>query len=533
VKTLALLLLLAGCQKILGFHDTKLEPDATVDAPPDSPPDAPPPPVDVGSGGDGDLMVTGTTMTDSVATALTAAVGANSTLLHVADVTGFDAGDEVVIFQMTGTTAGVHETNRVASTAPSQILLASQLRESYGADGAVQIIRVPNYHNVTVLSGGVLTARAWDSTLGVGGVVFFRATGTVDVQTGGALTAEALGFAGGSGGQPGTGGTGGTGGLGGGHVACPAGGLGCNVAAAAGPPGGPGQLGGGGLPGHPGHAAGNNCSTGAGGAGALFGADDAMMFAGNPGAGVVAADLGTGGTNPSALATTPILGGGGGGGGNSGLGGRGAGGGGGGGGPISDKNGTINPVDGAKGGDGGAGGAGGAGGDGGRGGGIIIVFANAFSLEGTLSANGASGVKGVDGGSGGNGGNGGAGGTPAQNCGGLYLAGEQGAPGNGGSGGAGGNGGGGGAGGVIEIAAFSVTAGGNALAMGGALGDIGRGGGTGSGGTGYGGPAPDGPASTDGTAGTAGGSGQLFLDYVTACAQCNAFGMPTAIVTQL
>lgn len=529
MKKLLLLLALVGCQKILGFHDTTLEPDATIDARPDSPPDAPPPPVDVGSGGDGAITVAGVTTIDDVRTPLTAEVGAGSTLLHVADVSGFNSNDEVLIIQMTGPNAGQWETRRVANTQPGQLLTASPLHQSYG-QGAVQVIRVPNYTNVMITNGATLTAHAWDGM--TGGVVFFRASGTVSIAMGGKLSGDAIGFTGGDGGATGSGGTGGAGGTGGFVTACPA--AGCNLSAVThGGNGGDGLELSAGLVGEPGHPIQTKCTTGAGGKGSLLGDDNGTSNAGAVGSGLVAADIGSGGTNPIMTASTPVLGGGGGGG-NSGTGGRGAGGGGGGGGPISDVNGTVNPVPGGKGGDGGAGGGGGAGGTGGAGGGIVLVFAHDITLDGSVSAFGGVGGNGADGGTGGNGGDGGAAGTAAKNCSGFAINGGVGGAGAGGNGGTGGNGGGGGAGGVIELNAFAITANGSAAAVGGAAGDIGHAGAGGGGGSGYsGGIGAPGIAGTDGVVGAAGGNGQLFFSYVDACTSCNAFGMPTAVVTQL
>ena len=78
--------------------------------------------------------------------------------------------------------------------------LGSALAYDFAASGTSQsqVIRVPNYTDVTVQSGGVLTVNAWDGS--TGGVMFFRATGAVDVQSGGELTVAGRGFTGGAGG---------------------------------------------------------------------------------------------------------------------------------------------------------------------------------------------------------------------------------------------------------------------------------------------------------------------------------------------
>jgi hypothetical protein len=53
------------------------------------------------------------------------------------------------------------------------------------SSGKAQVLRVPHYRNVTVLSGGTLTARSWDGS--TGGIVAFRASGQVDVQANGTI----------------------------------------------------------------------------------------------------------------------------------------------------------------------------------------------------------------------------------------------------------------------------------------------------------------------------------------------------------
>jgi len=61
----------------------------------------------------------------------------------------------------------------------------------------VVLQRIPQYTDVTIQSGGSLTANAWDGTKG--GVLAFYASGTVDVQSGGSIDVSGKGFRGGSG----------------------------------------------------------------------------------------------------------------------------------------------------------------------------------------------------------------------------------------------------------------------------------------------------------------------------------------------
>ncbi len=55
-----------------------------------------------------------------------------------------------------------------------------------------QVLRVPHYKNVTILSGGILTAHGWDGS--TGGIVAFRSSGTTTID--GTLTADYLGYRG-------------------------------------------------------------------------------------------------------------------------------------------------------------------------------------------------------------------------------------------------------------------------------------------------------------------------------------------------
>ena len=322
MRAMLFALLASGCQYMIGLEDTKTRPDAPP-PPIDSPADATVgPPVTVGDGADNALVVETVVYTDGTRTALAMAVLSGSTMLHVADATGFANGDEILIMQMTGTNAGQHETVDVMSTLSTQ-LLTTPLRYSY--EGKVQVVKVPNYTTVTVKNGGVLTARPWDGD--TGGIVFFRAKDSLSVEQGGAITANELGFAGGDGGNGGVGGAGATGGNGGFRANCPV----CGLAGANGGPAAPGTImtaadGGPGVQ----H---QMCTGGTGGKGGVYGDDGQpgtpASTGEGPGGGAAG---GIGGANATTnVATRPLLGGGGGGG-LGGIGGRGGGGGGGGGG---------------------------------------------------------------------------------------------------------------------------------------------------------------------------------------------------------
>jgi hypothetical protein len=517
MRVVLLALLATGCQYLIGVDDTKLRPDGPG---PDAAADAPPgPPISVGTGKDGALSVSTVVYTDDVRTTLAMAVLSGSTMLHVADATGFAMGDEIVVMQMTGANAGQHETVVVESTLSTQ-LLVTPLEYSY--EGKVQIIRVPNYAMVTVMDGGVITAHAWDGA--TGGVVFFRASSGLVVEQGGAISATELGFAGGAGGNGGIGGSGATGGNGGGRVDCPGLGCGINIAQGGAAQDGSMMTAAAGGPG----VASQKCAGGMGGNGGVYGDDGQPGVVGDAGEGPGGGGGGGGGgLNATTVATHPLLGGGGGGG-TGGAGGRGGGGGGGGGGPVAGNTGT----NGFKGGTGDAGGAGGDGGVGGRGGGVIVVHAQTITLGGALTANGGLGTNGLDGASGGFGGDGGGGGV-APTCSGATIFGGRGGGGAGANGGQGGLASGGGAGGVIALSAFTITAGGTAHSVGGAASAPGAGGAAGQGGDGHMGRAASGVQGPAGTGGVEGATGLYYLRYVDACSNCSTSGEPVAVVQKL
>ena len=150
-----------------------------------------------GTGADGDLTVTSgqTIYTDNTRSALASTASSGQLNLTLSSASGFVAGQEVLVIQMQGTGAGNYEFGTVASVASNTLTLSKNLTNTYmvGGGSTVQILRVPQYGNVTVQSGGILTTHAWDGT--TGGIIVFRASGTVTII--GSLTANALGFRGG------------------------------------------------------------------------------------------------------------------------------------------------------------------------------------------------------------------------------------------------------------------------------------------------------------------------------------------------
>ena len=112
--------------------------------------------------------------------------------LYVNSTAGFNVNDTVLLIQMKGAiidssntvsfgsilnynNAGNYEFASIKIIGVNFIVLKSYLTRSYNADGALQLVRIPQYNNVNI--SGVLTADPWNGN--VGGVLAFFSSGTV------------------------------------------------------------------------------------------------------------------------------------------------------------------------------------------------------------------------------------------------------------------------------------------------------------------------------------------------------------------
>ena len=169
-------------------------------------------PADFGTGRDGDLNVNsgtynlnlnaqkGRLFPDAVAFTVTA-LGTNSATLK-GGVGGLVIGDEVLLINMQGDTknnknVGNYEIKKIAKIdfASNKLYFATTLAKIYGTTSNTKLTgqkivvqRVPHYRNVYVK--GSLTADSWDGTRG--GVLFFKASGTVQVL--GSVTMSSKGY---------------------------------------------------------------------------------------------------------------------------------------------------------------------------------------------------------------------------------------------------------------------------------------------------------------------------------------------------
>jgi hypothetical protein len=125
--------------------------------------------------------------------------------IPVTSTTGFSVGGRAVIIQMQGAildqtntaafgninsynNAGNYEFFTISALTGTSLTSTIPLKETYTASGALQVLNVPQYTNVTVT--GTLTAAAWNGA--TGGVLAFEATGTVTLNAN--IDVSGLGF---------------------------------------------------------------------------------------------------------------------------------------------------------------------------------------------------------------------------------------------------------------------------------------------------------------------------------------------------
>ncbi|RLA00505.1 MAG: hypothetical protein DRQ47_09415, partial [Gammaproteobacteria bacterium] len=127
-------------------------------------------------------------------------IGASSVTLPTG-LNGLAAGDEVMLINLMGRTgnianAGNYEFFTVGSIVSNTVNFSQSVTKSYGDDGGngnlishpVMIQRIPNYVNVTIDSGAILTAddppEGASMPIELGGVVAFRCSDTLNISNG-------------------------------------------------------------------------------------------------------------------------------------------------------------------------------------------------------------------------------------------------------------------------------------------------------------------------------------------------------------
>ncbi|MFZ5468764.1 MAG: hypothetical protein ACOZIN_04930 [Myxococcota bacterium] len=159
-----------------------------------------------GNGRDGDRTVTSLSVVN-VYIPLAEAASAGTSTLKVADAASVRAGQLVLVHQaqsprsgqlgtpsvdLSADSVGRFELARVQSTTPGALTLESPLTNSYVVPGA-QLVTVPEYNQLTITDGGIVSALPWDGSRG--GVVAFLVKSSLTCD--GRVSAAGLGYRGG------------------------------------------------------------------------------------------------------------------------------------------------------------------------------------------------------------------------------------------------------------------------------------------------------------------------------------------------
>ncbi len=171
----------------------------------------------IGTGADGPLTVSGVvdlstdasgTRTEADGVTYTVATLDADTVTLGEDADGLAAGDEVLVVNLQGSdtahdSVGRYEFAWVSDVSGRTVTLDGPVTELYGAvtnadlsGQVVVLVRVPQYTDVSIGAAGMLTTGAWDG--GGGGLLAFRATGTVSIAAGGAIAMDEAGYLGGA-----------------------------------------------------------------------------------------------------------------------------------------------------------------------------------------------------------------------------------------------------------------------------------------------------------------------------------------------
>ena len=163
----------------------------------------------LGRGADGALTVSGAVdLSTKGGGAYAVASITGASLVTTVAPAGLAANDEVLILNLHGTDAarasvGTWEFRSVASVVGTTITLQSPIQELFGqttnsvlTGQSIVVLRVPNFTSVTVNAASTLSVPAWNGT--IGGVLAFRANGTVSVANTGSIHVDGRGYAGGA-----------------------------------------------------------------------------------------------------------------------------------------------------------------------------------------------------------------------------------------------------------------------------------------------------------------------------------------------
>src|SRR3989338_583889 len=122
--------------------------------------------------------------------------------------------------RMKGGTVGQYEIGQISSISGNTLIIYEALSNTYSQTtnsrcistdtNCYQVVRIPHYNSVA-LTGGTLTAPAWDPNTGTGGVLWLESTNSISISGSAVVNMDVKGHKGGSSPAGGSGGSGGNG----------------------------------------------------------------------------------------------------------------------------------------------------------------------------------------------------------------------------------------------------------------------------------------------------------------------------------
>lgn len=149
-----------------------------------------------GNGNYGPLTGASATSSNSIFTNLSANIAIGTISVSVASSTNFAANDKMLIWQTTGTQAGIWEIVEISTVSTNTITLKAATQNSFTAIGT-QVLRMAEYTSVNLTSTASFTDKQWDGVNG--GIVAFFATEGVVFATSTNISLNGWGFRGGAG----------------------------------------------------------------------------------------------------------------------------------------------------------------------------------------------------------------------------------------------------------------------------------------------------------------------------------------------
>lgn len=148
-----------------------------------------------GDGHWGEFQTGVATNTNPVLQNLAANISKGDTTATVSNATGFNTSDKVLIWQTTGTNAGIWEILKIQSISGQTLTFASALQNNFTAIGT-QVVMMPEYERAYISWNTSFTNQQWNGING--GIIAFFARAGVYVASSTSVSVDGWGFRGGT-----------------------------------------------------------------------------------------------------------------------------------------------------------------------------------------------------------------------------------------------------------------------------------------------------------------------------------------------